>query len=129
MKEFLIEQAVQIITTVVITAIGLLSAWLSAKLNKYLKIKNTTEALDACLKMVQITVGELQQRFVEGMKTANEDGRLTSDEIKELNASLISHTKDKLTPSIINVISSAGIDVNQFILDAGEHFVQELKHE
>lgn len=127
MKEFLIEQAAYIITTVVVTAIGILGAWLTAKLSKYIKIKNTTSALDTCLEMTKVTVGELQQKFVEGMKLANEDGKLTEEEIKELNISLITYTKRKLTPSIINLITAAGIDINQFILDAGENYVQELK--
>lgn len=127
MKEFLIEQAAYIITTVVVTTIGILGAWLTAKLSKYIKIKNTTSALDTCLEMTKVTVGELQQKFVEGMKLANEDGKLTEEEIKELNISLITYTKRKLTPSIINLITAAGIDINQFILDAGENYVQELK--
>lgn len=129
MKDFLIEPVAQIITALVLTAISLFGAWLGAKLEKHLKLKNTTSALDSCLKMTQVTVGELQQKFVDAMKAANEDGKLTEDEIKELNASLIAHTKEKLTPSIVNVIVSAGIDINQFILDAGENYVQELKHE
>lgn len=127
MKEFLIEQAAQIVTTVVITAIGLLSAWLTAKLSKYIQLKNVTSALNTCLAMTQVTVGELQQKFVEDMKAANEDGKLTKEEIAELHSKLVTFTKDKLTPSIINVITAAGIDLNQFILDAGENFVQELK--
>ena len=129
MKEFLIEQAAQIITTLVVTFIGVLATWLTAKLNKHIQIKNLTAALNSCLEMTQVTVGELQQKFVEEMKTANEDGKLTKEEIKELNSKLVSFTKQKLTPSIINVITAAGIDVNQFILDAGENFVQGLKNE
>lgn len=129
MKEFLIEQAAQIVTVIIVTAIGILSTWLTAKLNKYIQLKNTTTALETCLDMVQVTVGELQQKFVEDMKKANADGKLTKDEIKQLNTSLIVYTKNKLTPEIIKVITAAGIDINQFILDAGEKFVQELKHE
>lgn len=129
MKEFLIEQAAQIITTLVVMLIGLLSTWLTTKLSKYIQLKNTTAALNTCLEMTQITVGELQQKFVEGMKDANADGKLTKEEIKELNTSLIAYTKNKLTPNVIELIAAAGIDINQFILDAGEHFVQELKHE
>ena len=129
MKEFLIEQAAQIVTVIIVTAIGILSTWLTAKLNKYFQLKNTATALETCLSMVQATVGELQQKFVEDMKKANADGKLTKDEIKQLNTSLIVYTKNKLTPNIIEVITAAGIDINQFILDAGEKFVQELKHE
>ena len=62
------------------------------------------------------------------MKEANEDGKLTEEEIKELNSSLIVYTKEKMTPELINVIVSAGIDINKFILDAGEGYVQELKY-
>lgn len=127
MKEFLIEQAAYIITTVVVTAIGVLGAWLTAKLSKYIQLKNVTSALETCLAMTQVTVGELQQKFVEEMKAANVDGKLTKEEISDLHSKLVTFTRDKLTPSIINVITAAGIDLNQFILDAGENFVQELK--
>ena len=128
MKEILIEQAAQLVSTIVVTLIGLLAAWLSAKFNEHMKLKNLVSALDTCLKMTQVTVGELQQKFVEGMKEANEDGKLTEEEIKELNSSLIVYTKEKMTPELINVIVSAGIDINKFILDAGEGYVQELKY-
>lgn len=127
MKEFLIEQAAYIITTVVVTAIGILGAWLTAKLSKYIQLKNVTSALETCLAMTQVTVGELQQKFVEDMKFANLDGKLTKEEIADLHSKLVTFTRNKLTPSIINVITAAGIDLNQFILDAGENFVQELK--
>lgn len=129
MKEILIEQAAQLVSTFITALIGILAAWLSAKLNHYIQLKNLTAALDTCLKMTQVTVGELQQKFVEEMKIANEDGKLTKDEIKELNSSLITYTKGKMTPELINVIVSAGIDINKFILDAGENYIQELKNE
>ena len=128
MKEILIEQAAQLVSTIVVTLIGFLAAWLSAKLNEDMKLKNLASALDTCLKTTQVTVGELQQKLVEGMKEANEDGKLTEDEIKTLNSSLLAYTKQKMTPELINVIVSAGIDINQFILDAGESYVQELKY-
>ena len=129
MKEILITQAAQIVSTVIITLIGVLATWLTAKLNAHMQLKNLTSALDTCLKMTQVTVGELQQKFVEGMKDANEDGKLTADEIKELNSSLLLYTKEKMTPDIINIIINAGIDINKFILDAGENYIQELKGE
>ena len=129
MKEILITQAAQIVSTLIVTLIGILAAWLTAKLNQHMQLKNLTAALDTCLKMTQVTVGELQQKFVEDMKLANEDGKLTKDEIKELNSSLIMYTKEKMTPELIKVIVSAGIDINKFILDAGENYIQELKNE
>lgn len=129
MKEILITQAAQIVSTLIVTLIGILAAWLTAKLNRHMQLKNLTAALDTCLKMTQVTVGELQQKFVEGMKIANEDGKLTQEEIKELNSSLIMYTKEKMTPELINVIVNAGIDINKFILDAGENYIQEFKYE
>ena len=129
MKEMLITQAAQIVSTLIITLIGVLAAWLTAKLNKSMHLKNLTAALDTCLKMTQVTVGELQQKFVDDMKLANEDGKLTEDEIKELNSSLIAYTKNKMTPEIINLIVAAGIDINKFILDSGEYFIQERRYE
>ena len=129
MKELLITQAAQLVSNIVITLLGIFAAWLMAKLKSHLDFKNLTAALDTCLKMTQVTVGELQQKFVEDMKFANEDGKLTPDEIKELNSSLLMYTKEKMTPEIINVIVSAGIDINKLILDAGENYIQELKAE
>lgn len=128
MKEILIEQAAQLVSTIVVTLIGLLAAWISTKFNEHMKLKNLSSALDTCLKMTQVTVGELQQKFVEGMKEANEDGKLTEEEIKELNSSLVAYTKAKMTPELIGVIVSAGIDINKLIIDAGENYVQELKY-
>lgn len=127
MKEMLITQAAQLVSTLIITLLGFLAAWASAKLKKYVQLQNLTTALDTCLKMTQVTVGELQQKFVDDMKLANEDGKLTEDEIKELNSSLIAYTKNKMTPEIINVIVAAGIDINKFIVDSGENYIQELK--
>ena len=127
MKEILIEQGAQIVSTLVITLIGLLATWLTAKLNKHMQLKNLSDAIDECLKMTQITVGELQQKFVDGMKAANEDGKLTKEEVTQLNASLVAYTRNKLSPSIIDIITSAGVDINQFILDAGENYIQGLK--
>lgn len=129
MKEILIEQAAQLVSTIILTLLALLATWLSTKLSNYIKIKNLSSALDTCLKMTKVTVGELQQKFVEGMKIANEDGKLTDEEIKELNSSLIMYTKEKMTPEIINIIVNAGIDINKFILDTGDSYVQELKNE
>lgn len=129
MKEILIEQAAQLVSTFITALIGILAAWLTAKLNHYMQLKNLTAALDTCLKMTQVTVGELQQKFVEEMKIANEDGKLTQEEIKELNSSLVMYTKEKMTPELINVIVNAGIDINKFILDAGENYIQEFKYE
>ena len=129
MKEILIEQAAQLVSTLIVTLIGVLAAWLSSKLNQYMQLKNLTSALDTCLKMTQVTVGELQQKFVEDMKIANEDGKLTPDEIKELNSSLITYTKEKMTPELISIIVNAGIDINKFILNAGDNYIQEFKAE
>ena len=129
MKEIMITQAAQLVSTLIVTLIGILAAWLTAKLNQHMQLKNLTAALDTCLKMTQVTVGELQQKFVEGMKIANEDGKLTQEEIKELNSSLVMYTKEKMTPELINVIVNAGIDINKFILDAGENYIQEFKYE
>ena len=129
MKELLIEQASSLIVSIALALLSLLSTWLTVKLSRHIKLKNVTDALNTCLEMTRVTVGELQQKFVDDMKSANEDGKLTYDEIKQLNTSLIVYTKNKLTPSIIKVIEQAGISINQFILDAGENYVQELKHE
>ena len=45
MKEILITQAAQIVSTLIVTLIGILAAWLTAKLNQHMQLKNLTAAL------------------------------------------------------------------------------------
>jgi hypothetical protein len=129
MKEVLIETVVKVICTIVITAIGVFAAWLSSKLKRHIELKNVQVALETCLELTKVTVGELQQTIVDGLKEANADGKLTKDEIKQLNSSLVAYTKEKMSSGLIDVILGAGIDIDQFIVSAGENYVQELKYE
>jgi len=64
-----------------IAVIGVFRAWLTAKLGKATQLDTVNRAQQELIKLAQITVGELKQTVVDGMKAAHADGKLTQDEI------------------------------------------------
>ena len=72
--DILIENAVNIAAAFFIALIGVFGAWLTAKLGKATQLDNVNHAQQELIKLAQITVGELKQTVVDGMKAAHKDG-------------------------------------------------------
>ena len=70
------------------------------------------------------TVMELQQTTVDGLKATHYDGKLTRDEICELNAKLLNMTREKMSNSVICLLNAAGVDINSYILGVGEEVIK-----
>ena len=79
----LIENAVNITAAFFIALIGVFGAWLTAKLGKATQLDTVNRAQQELIKLAQITVGELKQTVVDGMKAAHTDGKLTKEEIAQ----------------------------------------------
>ena len=88
----LIENAVNIAAAFFIALIGVFGAWLTAKLGKATQLDTVNKAQQELIKLAQITVGELKQTVVDGMKAASKDGKLTTDEIAQLGQLLYEKT-------------------------------------
>lgn len=127
MMDVIIENAVAIVATLLMTLIGVLGTWLTAKLAKREELTNINAAQQEAIKAAQITVGELQQTLVEGLKAGHEDGKLTKEEIEALGKMLVDNALKKMSASAIGVLNAAAVDITALIKGAGEDWVRKLK--
>ena len=127
MTNVIIENLVQIAATVLITAIGILGAWITTKIAKCEELKNISAATEEATKAAQTTVLELQQTTVDGLKKASADGKLTQDEITELGKLLVDGAMAKMSDATKNLLNSAGVDITAIIRGAGEALINRMK--
>lgn len=127
MNEVIIETAVQILATLILTLIGVLGTWLTAKIAKRNDLANINAATNEAIGAAQLTVLELQQTVVDGWKAASADGKLSKDEITQLGTMLIEKTMEKMSDSAKNLLTAAGVDITAIIKGAGEAMVQNMK--
>ena len=127
MLDFVIQNAIQVVATLLITLIGVLGTWLSVKLAKREELKNIATATNELVGAAQLTVLELQQTLVDGWKEAHADGKLTNEEKEQLGTALLYKTKEKMSAPAMTLLSAAGVDVNAIITGAGEAMVKNIK--
>ncbi len=127
MNEVIIETAVQILATLILTLIGVLGTWLTAKIAKRNELANINAATNEVIGAAQLTVLELQQTVVDGWKAASADGKLSKDEITQLGTMLVDKTMEKMSDSAKNLLTAAGVDITAIIKGAGEAMVQNMK--
>lgn len=127
MNEVIIETAVQILAVLLITLIGILGTWVTSKIAKRNELASINTATNEVIAAAQLTVLELQQTVVEGLKAASADGKLTQDEIAKLGTLLVDMTMKKMSNSVKNLLTSAGVDITAIIKGAGEAMIQNMK--
>ena len=125
----LIENAVNIAAAFFIALIGVFGAWLTAKLGKATQLDTVNKAQQELIKLAQITVGELKQTVVDGMKAASKDGKLTTDEIAQLGQLLYEKTTAKLSGSAMDVLTAAQVDISALITGTAEHLIGRMKED
>ena len=125
--DILIENAVHIAAAFFIALIGVFGAWLTAKLGKITQLDTVNKAQQELIKLAQITVGELKQTVVDGMKAASKDGKLTKDEIAALGQLLYEKTTAKLSDSAMNVLTAAQVDISALITGTAEQLISGMK--
>ena len=126
MQDAIIKIIAEVLGTLLVTLIGVLGAWLTAKIGKRVELSNINRAKDELSIAAQQTVLELQQTVVEGMKAAASDGKLTDDEIAGLSMTLLAKTKEKMSLPAIQLLESASVDVNALIRGAGEALIAQM---
>ena len=127
MANVIINNAVQIVATLIVTLIGVLGTWLSTKIAKHAELKNIAAATDAAVNAAQTTVLELQQTTVDKLKAASVDGKLTKDEIGDLGRLLVDGALAKMSDAAKGVLNAAGVDITAIIKGAGEALIAEIK--
>ena len=125
--DILIENAVNIAAAFFIALIGVFGAWLTAKLGKATQLDNVNHAQQELIKLAQITVGELKQTVVDGMKAAHKDGKLTKEEIAQLGQLLYEKTTSKLSASAMEVLTAAQVDISALITGTAEQLIGQMK--
>ena len=125
----LIENAVNIAAAFFISLIGVFGAWLTAKLGKATQLDTVNRAQQELIKLAQITVGELKQTVVDGMKAASKDGKLSKEEIAQLGQMLFEKTTAKLSASAMDVLTAAQVDISALITGTAEHLIGQIKED
>ncbi len=125
METAIIESLVEIVSALMITLIGVLGAWLTTKLGKKQELASINAAQEELIKMAKITVGELQQTVVDGLKASREDKKLTKEEIAELGEMLVDKTIEKMSEPAIKLLSAAAVDITALIHGAGEEIISD----
>ena len=125
--DILIENAVNIAAAFFIALIGVFGAWLTAKLGKATQLDTVNRAQQELIKLAQITVGELKQTVVDGMKAAHKDGKLTKEEVVQLGQLLLEKTTAKLSASAMDVLTAARVDISALITGTAEQLIAGMK--
>ena len=127
--DYLINYGLQVASTLLITLIGVLGTYLSMQLGKNANLNNINTAQKELIRAAKITVGELQQTMVLEMKAANDDGKLSPQEIASLRTKLIEKTVEKLSTPAYSMLSAASVDVEGLILGVGESWIERMKQQ
>ena len=127
--EQLMDYGMQVAATLLITLIGVLGTYLSLQLAKNTNLKNINDAQKELIRVAKITVEELQQTFVTTWKAANEDGKLTNQEIADLRRKLLDRTVEKLSAPAYTLLQAASVDVEGLILGVGESWIERIKQQ
>ena len=128
-SQLLLKYALQVAATLLITLIGVLGTWLTLQVGKNTNLKNINDAQKELIRAAKITVGELKQTVVNELKAANEDGKLTSQEIAQLRRKMVDKTLEKLSAPAYALLAAASVDVEALILGAGESWIERIKQQ
>lgn len=127
MTEIIIANVAEIVTTLVVTLIGVAGTWLLTKIGKRQELASITTAMEEVILLAQQTVGELQQTVVGQLKAGREDGKLTEEEIAALGEALLHRTMEKMSAPTSHLLNAATVDVTALIKGAGEDWIAKMK--
>ena len=129
MNTVIIETIVSVAANLAITLIGVLGAWLIAQIGKKEQLATINGAVAELTDAAEVTVLELQQTVVDGLKAASADGKLTQEEVTELGKKLLEGTLKKMSESSIGVLKAANVDINVIVTGAGEALIARIRHD
>jgi len=123
----ILPYTLQIVSALVIAAIGVAGTWATAKFAQGKHLDNIASAMDMVTTAAQSTVGELNQTVVEAMKAGN--GKLTQEQKAHLGSELLNMTKQKLAAPVVNLLAATQTDVDAVIQGAAESHLDNLKRQ
>lgn len=123
------ETAVQLLTEIVLSVVGIAAAWLLAKLAQNQRLSSISRAVEEAAGAARVTVLELQQTVVEGWKAASSDGKLSDEEVRQLGIMLLRKTMEKISGPAKSILAAAGTDLTAIIRGEAEAFIQRMKEQ
>lgn len=127
MIDVLIENAVELTASLLMMLIGVLGTWLSLKLGRRQELSALNAAVGEAVGMARLTVDELQQTVVDGIKAGRADGRLTKQEVTMLGERLWQQTLEKMSSPAVALLQGAGVDLRALIQGAGEAWIRDMQ--
>lgn len=122
-----IKNGLNILEAACVTALSIAAAVWAKKGGEQKNFQNIILAVSSVLEMTRLTVGELKQDMVDRLKEISATGKLTPEQVKEINNELLARTLKKLSEPTKNLLDAVGIDICALIMGAGEDWVRELK--
>lgn len=122
-----IKNGLNILEAACVTALSIAAAVWAKKGGEQKNFQNIILAVSSVLEMARLTVGELKQDMVDRLKEISATGKLTPEQVKEINTELLKRTLKKLSEPTKNLLDAVGIDICALIMGAGEDWVRELK--
>ena len=127
MIDIIIANAVEVTASLLMMLLGLLGTWLSLKMAKQQELKALSGAVNQVVAMARLTVDELQQTVVDGIKADRADGRLTKQEVSMLSRQLLDKTMEKMSAPAVELLEAAKVDLKALIQGAGEAWIREMQ--
>lgn len=121
------ETAVTLVARMLEAVIAIAGTWLIGKLRQKTNLMNLQIATEQVIEATQQTVGELQQTVVNTLKEHG-GGKLTQEQIRDLNIELLRLTRLKLADPVMNVIEAAGADLDLIIQSEAEAYLNNVKN-
>lgn len=125
--QIVVQYVAEILALVIISALGILGAFILNKIGKNKNLENIAEATSQVIGAAQETVRRLQQTLVDGYKEAAPDGKLTPEQIMELKQRTIEITMETLSTPVLELLTRAKVDIEKLITNAAEAYINELK--
>lgn len=123
----IIQYAAELIALVLVSALGILGAWILNKINKNQELKNIEAAMHNVIHAAQDTVLMLQQTLVDDYKANSPIGKLTPEQIADLKEKTQQITLEQLGDPILELLEAANIDVSNLITTAAEAYINKIK--
>lgn len=122
-----IQYAAELIALILVSALGILGAWIMNKINKNKNLKNIEAATYTVIHAAQDTVLMLQQMYVDDYKEASSIGKLTPEQIADLREKTQQITLEQLGQPVLELLEAAEIDVSNLITTAAEAYINRIK--
>ena len=127
MMDAIMVNAVELTASLLMILLGVLGTWLSLKIGKKQELAALNGAVSEAVGMARLTVDELQQTVVDGLKAGRADGRLTKQEITMLSEKLWSMTLEKMSAPAVSLLEAAKVDLRGLIQGAAEAWIRDMQ--